>query len=85
VTDCRKRVTRNDGVTPTTIELEIVDETGANHRINGVVEGLLPMEVWPNLTCMWALTRWTYEGKTGYGDTQEGIYNRFVLENIRSR
>jgi len=84
VLDCRKTVVRGDGVTPQRINLEIDDETGETHRIEGVIESLLPMETWPNLTCFWALTRWTYEGRTGYGDTQEGVYNRFVLENLRA-
>ena len=87
VKSCSKLVQREaDGLTPIGVRLEIVDENDEVYRINGTLEARLPMCVWPNMTFFFALTRWSLEGesRTGWGDTQEGLYQNFIRENCRS-
>lgn len=71
------------GIGPTTIFLEMTDERDEVHVLHGEVEACVPFACWPNLTTFFALTRWSYRGLTGYGDTQVGVYEQFALEHLR--
>jgi hypothetical protein len=82
----RRRIEREaDGIAPAAVHLELIDENDEVYKIKGVLEARLPMCVWPNMTFFFALTRWTMEGesRSGWGDTQEGLYENFVRENFR--
>jgi hypothetical protein len=69
------------GVGPSKIELEVVDETDEVHQLTGVVEATIPFAIWPTLPAFWSLTKWSYRGLTGYGDTQNGVYEKYLIEN----
>lgn len=70
------------GIGPTVVDLEITDETGEVHELHGEVTACLLFAFWPNLPCFFALTKWSYRGLTGWGDTQVGVYEQFALEHL---
>jgi hypothetical protein len=71
------------GVGPTEVHLRIVDELDEVHELHGTVRAALPFAFWPNLPCFFCLTRWTYRGLVGYGETQVGVYEQFAIEHLR--
>jgi hypothetical protein len=82
VKSARKLTKREqDGITPSAVALEIVDENDTVYVIDGVIEASLPFSNWPNLRFFYALTRWTCNGRIGYGDSQEAMYDQYIREN----
>ena len=82
IKSCRKLTQReNDRLGISGVTLEIVDENDDTYKLVGTIEARCLFPMWPNMNCYFCLTRWTYEGRVGYGDTQEVIYAPFIREN----
>jgi hypothetical protein len=67
------KITRRDPVTrrPKTHDISLTDSRGRDYRIRGEVIASTPWGGWFNMNCYVCATRWTWDGETGYGDTQE--------------
>ena len=76
---CRKRTERcEQGIYPRRVMLEITDERDNVHVLHGDVRSQYPFAMWPNSEVTYSFTEWRYNGRSGYGDTQESYYNNFV-------
>jgi hypothetical protein len=73
------KITRRDPATlrPMSHEVNFSDAKGRQYRILGEVTASMPWIGWPNMACYLCLTRWTFEGETGWGDTQEVQWGDF--------
>lgn len=56
---------------PVSHDISFEDDEGRPYRITGEVTSSLPWNSWPNLGCFICSTTWSWEGQTGFGDTQE--------------
>jgi hypothetical protein len=76
---CRKRTTYDSFFFPTGVEMELHDEHGRTFRLKGETVSAFVFNAWPN--CRWPIcgTRWTMDGKSGWGDVQDGQWSDFLL------
>ncbi|MET0985523.1 MAG: hypothetical protein ABW034_08960, partial [Steroidobacteraceae bacterium] len=74
------KLTRRDPVTlrPVSHELEVVDEKGQRFSFTGQIEASSPCGYWSNVSIFIALVKWTCNGQTGYGDSQEAQWTDYV-------
>lgn len=83
IKSCRKQTQReDDGITPRAVELLLTDENDEQYDIRGELGARIPAPFW-NSTAVLGLARWTLNGLSGHGDSQEGLYGTFVRENYR--
>lgn len=85
VVHCRKRTTYDRDLMPATMWLELHDEQGRIHTIEGQVVAGFPMHPWNNSRWPICLTRWRLNASVdGYGDIQDGHWGDFIL-GVRDR
>lgn len=74
------KITRRDPRTlhPVRHELEMVVDDGTVLRMTGTITASCTLSVWPNLVVPICLTRWDWDGRIGWGDTQENQWTDFV-------
>lgn len=56
----------------------VVDETGAEHRLEGEVRAAANWHTWSNAHMSVGLTRWTCGDQVGHGDSQVAMWTDFV-------
>lgn len=79
LTDATKITRRNPHTLhPTGHELEMVVEDGTVLRVKGTITSSLSLSVWPNLVVPICLTKWEWEDRVGWGDTQENQWTDFI-------
>lgn len=68
-----KKLTTRDSRTgrPVSHVIEALDVMNRSFHITGTVVAGLPLSCWPNCVTHLGLTRWEYDGRVGWGDTQE--------------
>lgn len=74
----KSTVREADGLSPKSFELTLTDVRGRRFDITGVAENRMPWQTWQNMNVYFCLTRWTLNGRTGWGDTQDIQMNDFV-------
>ncbi len=86
VKSCDKRTLRPEGQPYSTeYHLNIEDQDGEYHELIGRVVSRYPFPVWPNAGVTYSQTQWEYRGQVGYGDSQEGYYNDYVLSRLNRK
>ena len=83
IVSATKRTVLEDGIAPTGYAITIVDSGGGTHEMTGEVQARMPWNTWPNLLVYLCMTKWTCNGRTGYGDTQEIMHNDYVRRFAR--
>ncbi|MBT8342440.1 MAG: hypothetical protein KJP07_20745 [Desulfatitalea sp.] len=84
IVNARKKVVRrNDTFAPDSIKLFVTEDHGRESVLEGKLVASCPWGVWSNIHSNISLIHWTYEGKTGYGDCQDVIWNDFAVANQR--
>lgn len=79
VVSCRKLTQHEpDQLFPTSITMELTDNTGTVYRIKGTITAASNWSAWLNSEVIIALCRWEYEGLTGYGDVQEARWTDYI-------
>ena len=79
-----KRTTRDaDGLAPIAFETLLSDVNGREYRIDGTVEARMPWQTWQNMNVFFCQTRWTLDGRTGWGDAQDIQMNDFTYHHDR--
>lgn len=58
---------------PRTVELQLVDSDGEEHRLSGRGLTRFPWQAWPNMVGFNALAEWQSEGLTGYGEIMDFV------------
>jgi hypothetical protein len=76
------KLTTRDPVTcrPLRTQMQFVDLDGREYEVNGEIIASYPWHGWHNMVCWICLTRWEWEGRVGYGDTQEVQWGDYVHE-----
>lgn len=79
VTAARKRTIRDaGGLAPIRIEMVLDDAAGRSFDVTGDVAARLPWQTWQNMNTFFCQTRWTIDGRIGWGDTQDVQFNDFT-------
>lgn len=87
------KITRRQGErhAPVTHEYEFEDDKGDSYRISGTLVAQMEWGGWSNMTCHLGLVKWQWDGRTGYGESQEVSWNEYsylmhqaALENAKS-
>ena len=63
---------------PVDHQYEFTDSSGETYRITGRVIAQTKWSGWSNMICHLGLVEWSWEGRTGYGETQEVHWNDYV-------
>lgn len=63
---------------PVRHDYQFEDDRGDTYHITGVVVAQIPWGGWSNITCHCGLTRWDWNGRTGWGETQEVVWNEYL-------
>ncbi|MFN3472512.1 MAG: hypothetical protein ACK4ZW_00565 [Blastomonas sp.] len=73
------KVTRRTGVrhAPVSHEYEFEDASGERYRISGTLVAQTEWGGWSNMTCHLGLVKWEWDGRTGYGESQEVSWNEY--------
>lgn len=80
VTAARKTVKRDDQMfRPRSIALHMTLEDGSEITANGTMVASCPYATWPNIMAHISLIRWDVDGRIGYGDEQDVIWNDFAV------
>lgn len=83
VASARKKVTYNRRtMIPQRIELHMTDAKGRVYEAEGETINCGHLNVWMNVNAPFCLTRWTCDGKTGWGESQDIQWNDFVQAYI---
>lgn len=78
ITQCSK-ITRRQGArnTPVTHDYMFTDDKGDSYRITGRLIGQAEWGGWSNMTCHCGLVEWEWNGRKGYGESQECSWNEY--------
>lgn len=73
------KITRREGArhAPVTHSYEFEDDKGDSYRIDGTLVAQMEWGGWSNMTCHLGLVKWDWEGRTGYGESQECSWNEY--------
>lgn len=84
VTSVKKKVTYDRRtMIPTHIELRMTDAKNRVYEAEGEIVNCGHLNVWMNVSAPFCLTRWTCNGKAGWGESQDMQWNDFVQEFIQ--
>ena len=64
-------------------EYEFEDSAGDTYRISGKIIGQTVWGGWSNMTCHCGLVEWEWNGRTGWGETQEVMWNDYLWKMWR--
>ena len=67
-----------DGISVSSVDLELVDTEGNALVLVGEVQARLPWNVWQNNNVVFAQTRWTCSDGIGYGDVMDNLFSDFT-------
>ncbi len=75
-----RKLTRRDagGLAPVSIDMELEDARGRRLALRGEVQARTPWQTWQNMNVFFCQTKWTTDGRVGYGDTQDVQFNEFT-------
>lgn len=59
-------------------EIEMEDTAGRSYVITGDLVAQSGWGGWPNIICHLGLVKWSWEGRTGYGESQEVQWNDYI-------
>eukprot|EP00456_Euglypha_rotunda_P071328 TRINITY_DN6366_c0_g1_i25.p1 TRINITY_DN6366_c0_g1~~TRINITY_DN6366_c0_g1_i25.p1 ORF type:complete len:340 (+),score=69.46 TRINITY_DN6366_c0_g1_i25:633-1652(+) len=81
-----RKITRRDPASgqPQRHHIEMTDARGRHYVIEGEVTAGLPWAGWPNMVTHLNLTRWTMDGREGWGDSQEVQWTDYVSQFTQS-
>jgi hypothetical protein len=86
ITRARKTITRDpDSFVPQSITLHLTTEDGRETVATGTLVASCPWATWPNIMANISLIRWEMEGRVGYGDAQDVLWNDFVNAAAEAR
>jgi len=54
------------------------DDKGDSYHVTGEIVAQVPWGGWANMTCHCGLTRWEWNGRVGWGETQECAWNEYL-------
>jgi hypothetical protein len=54
------------------------DDHGDTYHITGEIIAQVPWGGWANSVCHCGLTKWDWNGRTGWGETQEVVWNEYL-------
>jgi hypothetical protein len=80
----RLTVRAEDGIEPRAVRMTIVDSGGRTHQIHGEITSCLPWHTWPNVLSYFCQTRWTCDGRIGYGDVQDMNFGDHIRRFAKS-
>ncbi len=63
---------------PLTHDITFTDSAGYVYHMQGEVIAQSNWGGWSNTNCHLGLAKWNWDGKTGYGETQEVQWNDYV-------
>lgn len=78
IADADMIVERPDGLNPTAIRMVLTTASGRVYAIDGAVTALNPAMGWPNIVTRYGLTRWTCNGREGWGDIQDVMFGQHI-------
>jgi hypothetical protein len=79
ITRARKTITRHpESFVPQSITLHLTTEDGKETVATGTLVASCPWATWPNIMANISLIRWEMDGRVGYGDAQDVLWNDFV-------
>lgn len=73
------KLTRREGPrhAPVSHVYEFEDEKGVTYAVTGQIIGQTEWGGWSNMTCHCGLVEWSWNGRTGYGESQECSWNEY--------
>jgi hypothetical protein len=73
------KITRRGGPrhAPVTHEYAFTDDHGDRYTMLGTLVAQTEWGGWSNMTCHLGLVRWEWDGRTGYGESQEVSWNEY--------
>ena len=82
-----RKITHRDPATgqPQRHHIEMIDVRDRRYVIEGQITAGLPWAGWPNMITHLNLTRWTCNGREGWGDTQEVQWSDYVSRCTRAK
>ncbi|VWX50205.1 hypothetical protein [Novosphingobium sp. 9U] len=79
ITAARKEIRRDDRTfQPQEVTLHLTVEDGSTFVARGTLAASCPYATWTNMHANISLIRWDVEGRIGYGDMQDVIWNDFA-------
>ncbi|MET0657574.1 MAG: hypothetical protein ABW110_05380 [Steroidobacteraceae bacterium] len=81
----RSVIERDAHLHPSHITLQLTGEDGVTHEVRGTVRSSCPVSLWPNVFVPVCLTEWHWDGRTGWGDTQDCQWPDFVHYALANR
>jgi hypothetical protein len=86
ITRARKTIRRDpESFVPQTITLHLTTEDGRETVATGTLVASCPWATWPNIMANISLIRWEMDGRVGYGDAQDVLWNDFVNAAAEAR
>lgn len=76
--------TKRDGLFPMEIEMNFEDVRGKKHHFTGQSVATYPWCPWPNMMNYCGFLKWDYEGRIGWGETQDCLAMNYVVKGNRS-
>lgn len=79
IVKCRKFTDyMDDRILVRRVDLLVEDSEGETYEITGTTTANYPWMSWSNMHCAYALTKWQCNGKTGWGDIQDCVWNQHM-------
>jgi hypothetical protein len=83
---CSKITRRTaDRFAPVTHDYTFEDEAGDTYHITGELIARTAWGGWSNMTCHLGLVKWSWNGRTGHGESQEVQWNDYVWKMAQRR
>lgn len=76
---------QGDRFSPITHDYRFEDDKGERYHITGKLIAQTNWGGWSNMTCHLGLVEWDWDGRTGYGESQEVHWNDYVYRMAQSR
>jgi hypothetical protein len=84
----QRRIVRSSKITerefplcrPLSHDFEFEDDAGITYRITGKVIAQSNWSGWSNMNCHLGLVEWNWNGRIGYGETQECQWNDYIYK-----
>jgi len=72
--------TNRDGFRLQNIELDLIDLRGKRYNVSGRAVASCPWVAWPGICDFQSLVRWELDGRTGYGEVQDVLPVKYIVE-----
>jgi len=71
---------KRDGLLPLGIDMTVKDTRGKTFHFVGKSVSTYPWLAWPGMNVQCAFLKWDYEGRTGWGETQDCLNMRYISQ-----